>query len=143
MRQKSGFTLVELVVVVAIIAILAALAVPRYLDMQAAARGGKLVADIYTCEDAVNVYYARNNRFPDDQEELVGTLLAAWPTPPAGRALLTKSSGEQLELFVEAAAYEYVVQPSGAELNTRVGRVTLGGQTLDEILGSTATSLTL
>lgn len=49
----------ELVVVIAIIGILAGIAVPRFLDATASARGAKIVADMRTIQSAEMIYYAK------------------------------------------------------------------------------------
>lgn len=51
-KNQKGFTLVELVVVIAIIGILAGMAIPRFLDATASARGAKVVADMRTIQSA-------------------------------------------------------------------------------------------
>ena len=49
----------ELVVVIAIIGILAGMAIPRFLDATASARGAKVVADMRTIQSAEVIYYAK------------------------------------------------------------------------------------
>ena len=51
-KNQKGFTLVELVVVIAILGILAGLAIPRFMDATASARGARIVADMRTIESS-------------------------------------------------------------------------------------------
>ena len=44
MKQQSGFTLIELIMVIVILGILAATAAPKFSDLQGEARVGKLLA---------------------------------------------------------------------------------------------------
>lgn len=75
MRQKQGFTLVELVVVIAILGILAGIAIPRFMDATAAARGAKLLADLRTIESAGNAYYAEHGVYPQITTDASGVTI--------------------------------------------------------------------
>lgn len=140
---RAGFTLVELVVVIAILGILAGLAIPRFVNANMAARGSKIFADMNACESAINLYYVRTGSFPADINVLIPSYMAVWPKPPAGSALVKKHDNNDLILDVQATKYAYVEPESGSELDVRVGRITLGGMTIEDILSTSGESLTL
>jgi prepilin-type N-terminal cleavage/methylation domain-containing protein len=91
MRKSKGFTLIELVVVIAILGILAGIAIPRFMDAQATARGSKIVADMRTLESALELYRVNNtiNGTPDISVLTNGNIkyMASIPVPPAGEAI--------------------------------------------------------
>ena len=140
---RAGFTLVELIVVIAVLGVLAGIAIPRFVNANMAARGSKILADMNTCESAINIYYVKNGYYPTNTENLVSSYMANWPKPPLGSALVKKHDNNDLMLDVQATKYDYVKPGSGSELDIRVGRVTLGGMTIEEILSTSATNLTL
>ena len=140
---KAGFTLVELIVVIAILGILTGIAIPRFVNANMSARGSKVIADMIACESAVNIYYTKTGNFPEDIDTLVALYLASWPKPPIGSASVKKHDNNELILEVRATKYAYIKPGSGSELDIRVGRVTLGGMTIEQILSTSATSLTL
>ncbi len=98
-KGKKGFTLIELVIVIAILGILAGIAIPRFLDATATARGAKIVADLRTIDSAIVIYNAKTGAYPANTAALTtaaaaGTttpttyqLLATWPVPSIGNAI--------------------------------------------------------
>jgi general secretion pathway protein G len=77
-RKRSGFTLVELMVVIVIIGLLATVVAINVLPSQDRAMVGKARADISVLEQAIETYRLDNLIFPDDLQALVA--------PPAGLA---------------------------------------------------------
>ena len=140
---RAGFTLVELVVVIAILGILVGITIPRFVNANMAARGSKILADMNACESAINIYYVKNGDYPLNTTNLVSSYMENWPKPPLGSALVKKHDNDDLMLDVQATNYAYVKPGSGSELDIRVGRVTLGGLTIEEILSASGASLTL
>lgn len=88
-KSRKGFTLVELLVVIAIIGILAALAVPRFTDASASAKGAKILADLRTIDSAVSLYQAQYGAYPGSVGALTtANLLASTPAPQTGTAII-------------------------------------------------------
>ncbi|NCD07949.1 MAG: prepilin-type N-terminal cleavage/methylation domain-containing protein [Negativicutes bacterium] len=142
MKRHNGFTLIELIVVIAILAILVGIAIPRFMNANMSARGSKILADMNACESAINIYYIKTGAFPDDIGVLVSSFMVVWPKPPVGKAILKKHDNNELKLDVQASKYVYA-KPTTGELSIKVGRVTLGGMTIEEILSTSESSLTL
>ena len=65
-KNKKGFTLIELVVVIAILGILAGIAIPRFMNSRASAQGAKLLADLRALDSAITVYQARNSAYTEN-----------------------------------------------------------------------------
>jgi prepilin-type N-terminal cleavage/methylation domain-containing protein len=67
MRKKTGFTLIELMIVVAIIGILAAVAIPRFAQMLEKSREGATKGNIGALKSAVSIYTGdQQGTFPGD-----------------------------------------------------------------------------
>jgi general secretion pathway protein G len=91
-KFKSGFTLIELMVVLVIIGILAALIVPNVLDRADDARVTAAKTDVNNIMQALKLYRLDNQRYPSSAQGLVA--LTAKPTtepvPPNWRPYLDK-----------------------------------------------------
>lgn len=62
--NKSGFTLIELIMVIVVLGILAAVAVPKYFDMQAQAKDAAEKGTVGGVRAGIQTYFAQNKAFP-------------------------------------------------------------------------------
>ena len=66
-RPRSGFTLLELMLIVAIIGVLAAIAIPKYAQMVLKGYEGATKGNLGALRSALTIYYADNERvYPSD-----------------------------------------------------------------------------
>lgn len=126
-KNKKGFTLIELVVVIAILGILAGIAIPRFMDATASAKGAKVVADLRTIDSACMMYLAKEGTPVADSTDgtgLTGTYIASWPVPPApGTVSIVRNTGAAVDYTITAGNYAVVG-----------GRGTLDANTIDTLL---------
>ena len=76
MRAKSGFTLVEILIVVVILGILAAIVIPQFTDASTEAKTSSLCSDLQTVRSQLELYKIQHND--------------ALPQPEAGGATWTR-----------------------------------------------------
>lgn len=63
-KDKSGFSLVELLVVISIIAIISALVFPNFMGAREKARDSANISDLSAMSSALQLYYNVNQNFP-------------------------------------------------------------------------------
>jgi prepilin-type N-terminal cleavage/methylation domain-containing protein len=63
-RNQTGMTLVELMVVIVVIGILANLSIPSFIKARTHADAARVLADVNVIRSAAFNYYAKNNAFP-------------------------------------------------------------------------------
>ncbi|MCA9471937.1 MAG: type II secretion system protein [Nitrospira sp.] len=97
MRSKSGFTLLELLIVVAIAAILVTLAVPSFQQSSLKAKEAALKQNLFTVRAIIDQFYADRGKYPASLEELVTEhYIRSIPVDP-----FTKSSDTWEEVLEE------------------------------------------
>lgn len=69
-KQRSGVTLIELLIVVLILAALAAIAIPRISQSAYQAKVEACKTNISMFNSMLEQYYADNGEYPDDMEDL-------------------------------------------------------------------------
>lgn len=131
-KNKKGFTLVELVVVIAILGILAGIAIPRFMDATATARGARLVADMRTIESAESMYYAQKGEYGDVTALKSAGLLAADPVPPTGAYKVTESNKSGT---IATSVTSYTVTPSNST-SPKTVTISAGDVTLASLIKS-------
>ena len=74
-RDKAGFSLVELMIVIVIIGVLAAVAVPIYNNNVTKARMSEADASLGSIRTQLRVHFGENGEYPTADEDVVG---ASW-----------------------------------------------------------------
>ncbi len=66
MRNRKGFTLVELMIVVLILGALAAIAIPRIIGGAATAKANACATNVDMINSQIELYYSQNSAYPAD-----------------------------------------------------------------------------
>ncbi|MEW6276789.1 MAG: prepilin-type N-terminal cleavage/methylation domain-containing protein [Bacillota bacterium] len=84
LKNRKGFTLVELMVVLVIIGILVAIAVPVYNNAQATAQQRACQANLRILDSAAAQYMANNGSYPASLDALAPNYVQRIPSCPGG-----------------------------------------------------------
>jgi len=69
--KQAGFTLIELMIVLSIMGILITIAEPSFKQSLIRAREAVMKEDLFQIRDAIDQYYADNNKYPDALTDLI------------------------------------------------------------------------
>lgn len=78
LKQKSGFTIVELLIVIVIIGILAGLVITTFVGIQQRARNSERQTDINSVSSQLEGYFAKNSGYPALEDLSTGVDAATW-----------------------------------------------------------------
>lgn len=114
-RNKKGFTLIELVVVIAILGILAALAIPRFTGTRKSANTQTVISNLRSIESAIELYAARENIDPDEEDVSqanVEAVMGNWPEGP-GEATYIVQNGVPTVYLARLSVNEAEITKAG------------------------------
>ncbi len=83
-NKKSGFTLVEIMIVVAIIGLLAAIAIPSFVNARTKSQTNACINNLRQISGAKDQYALDHNNAAPAFADLYTTYIAKQPTCPAG-----------------------------------------------------------
>ncbi|MGM0393777.1 MAG: type IV pilin protein [Thermodesulfobacteriota bacterium] len=98
LKNKKGFTLIELMIVVAIIGILAAIAIPNFMNYQCKARQSEAKTNLGAIRVAQEAYLAENNTYASDIDSL------GWETKGETEYTYSITSGDSTSFTAQATA---------------------------------------
>jgi hypothetical protein len=81
-NNRNGAVLAELAIIAGIVAMLSYTALPAYQDMEAAARGCRIAADLRAIDSACTMAGIGGVKLTGDPGELVPEYLSTWPLAP-------------------------------------------------------------
>lgn len=87
-RRRSGFTLIEMIVVVAILVILAGLVLPKLDRAQLKANKGVAASNLGGVSRYIQTYRVMHNVYPDRWDSLLASVMPADASPTLGAATL-------------------------------------------------------
>jgi prepilin-type N-terminal cleavage/methylation domain-containing protein len=107
-KNKKGFTLIELMIVVAIVGILAAIAIPAYIDYTIRARITEIAGGYDALSTALSEYHASNGYFPQNMSTAT---LASLPSNYG--QYVYSSGGGQGTATQDTINYEFEIGAAG------------------------------
>ncbi len=134
LKQKSGFTIVELLIVIVIIGILAGLVITTFVGIQQRARNSERQTDINSISSQLEGYFAKNSGYPS----LADLNTPAWregneiKMGDADKALADPSDPATTTLAAAAAerVYAYVTTVDGVASTTCISPTDTDGESV-------------
>lgn len=123
MKQQSGFTLIELVIVIIILGILAATAVPKFVDLQSDARESAMTGVKGALESAATLTYSRaaiDGKEDEPSGETANDVDIVFGYPAATSTALSTAAGlsdTDWDLSTASAGGGIVILPAGGTLS--------------------------
>ena len=109
MRNKNGFTLVELLAIIVILAVIMVIAVPQILDVVNGSKNSAWKDNVKLFESAIET----NSQIFDPETGVAKASVPALCTTPATVSTLAESSDTTVSCEVDGSDYEFTLTGSG------------------------------
>lgn len=119
MRAKSGFTLVEILIVVVILGILAAIVIPQFTEASTEAKTSSLCTDLQTMRSQIELYKIQHN------DQLPGSGAATFQQSLTGQTDIAGAVGTDYGPYLQKIPTNQFVDLDTIEIEAGVGG--LGG----------------
>ncbi len=122
-KPKTGFTLIEILIVVSIIGLLASVVLVGLGGFRSRGRDARRVTDLKSLQNGVELYYARNNQYPNTLNDLLTASIGITKLPkdPASAAnyfysyMTADKQGYILAARLDSAAGDVIFNDSNQE----------------------------
>jgi type II secretion system protein G len=127
--KKSGFTLIEMMIVIVVISILVGTLLPQFKGSQDEASVQRAKSELRTLATAVESYYIHNNAYPTNQTTFESGLIAATP-----RIITTipddpfRAAGTNYTYYLDTNSAYYAVVSFGPDRATDISGINTSGQ---------------
>ena len=108
LKPKSGFTLIEVLIVVSIIGLLSAVVLVGLGGFRSRGRDARRVTDLKSIQNGLELYYSKNNEYPATLDVLMtaGIGINKIPKDPIGSANYLYSLSTNKQSYVVAATLD-------------------------------------
>ncbi len=122
MKAKSGFTLVEILIVVVILGILAAIVIPQFTDASTEAKTSSLCSDLQTMRSQIELYKIQHN------DALPGAGAATFEQAMTGKTDVAGAVGTTYGPYLQKIPTNQFIDIATAdEVEIEAGSLGLGG----------------
>jgi general secretion pathway protein G len=123
MKAKSGFTLVEILIVVVILGILAAIVIPQFTEASTEAKTSSLCTDLQTMRSQIELYKIQHN---DNQPDMSGSSALTQVTLIDG-SVVAAGTANSYGPYIQKIPTNQFIDSNDIEIDGTVGGGTAAG----------------